>query len=150
MKKYYLYNVTFILFSSLALSGCHTNSRDQVLLTTKSQVELRSFQARAFDTSDKAATLRTIISTLQDLGFVIYKADAMLWSVSATKFGKSAEHEQAYQLKMTVSVRERRKGRLIVRANAQFNLLAVEDPTPYQQFFSALSKALFLAANKVD
>ena len=150
MKKYYLYHLTFILFSSLALSGCQTNSRDQVLLTTKSQVELRSFQARAFDTSDKAATLRTIISTLQDLGFVVNKADAMLGSVSATKFGKSAEYEQAYQLKMTVSVRERRKGRLIVRANAQYNLLAVEDPKPYQQFFSALSKSLFLAANKVD
>ena len=49
MKKYYLYHLTFILFSSLALSGCQTNSRDQVLLTTKSQVELRSFQARAFE-----------------------------------------------------------------------------------------------------
>ena len=37
-------------------------------------------------------------------------------------------------------------GQVMVRANAQFNgLKAIEDPQPYQDFFSALEKSLFLA-----
>jgi hypothetical protein len=39
---------------------------------------------------------------------------------------------------------------MIVRSNAQFNLQTVVDPEPYQQFFVALSKALFLEAQQVE
>jgi hypothetical protein len=117
---------------------------------TKSQVELRSFQARAFATADRQGTLRTIIVTLQDLSFVVDKADADLGTVSATKFGKTSDFSQPYQLKMTVTIRERGSAHLIVRANAQYGVTAVEDPEPYQQFFTALSKSLFLSANNVD
>jgi hypothetical protein len=38
---------------------------------------------------------------------------------------------------------------MIVRSNAQFNLQSVDDPEPYQQFISALSKALSLEAQKI-
>lgn len=39
---------------------------------------------------------------------------------------------------------------LMVRASAQYNLKAIEDPEPYQQFFASLSKAIFLTAPQVD
>jgi hypothetical protein len=39
---------------------------------------------------------------------------------------------------------------MIVRANAQYNTTAVEDPEPYQQFFAALERAMFLTAQQVD
>jgi len=39
---------------------------------------------------------------------------------------------------------------LLVRTNAQYNITAVENPEPYQQFFDALSKAVFLTAHPVD
>ena len=139
-----------VAFSTIAvLAACQTDSREQALLVTKSQVELRSFQSRAFDTNDREKTLRTIIATLQDLSFVVDKADATLGSVSATKFG-SGDMGSPYQLKMTVSVRPRNKDQLIVRANAQYNIVAVEDPEPYQHFYTALSKAMFLTAHNVD
>jgi hypothetical protein len=86
--------------------------------------------------------LPTIIATLQDLGFVIDDADESLGTVSGTK-------RSGYSLRMTVSVRLKGDMQLIVRSNAQFNLQTVEDPEPYQQFFSALSKALFLEAQKM-
>jgi hypothetical protein len=51
---------------------------------------------------------------------------------------------------MTVSIRPRGETQLIVRANAQYNITPVEDPEPYQQFFAALQKSLFLTAHNVD
>ncbi len=130
------------------LSGCQTNPNKQLLATDKSQVQLRSIQTRAFDTSDKAMVLRSVISTLQDLGFVLDNADLVLGSVSGTKFSK---HEYiAYPLKMTVTVRKRGQKQVLVRANAQYNIQEVNDPKPYQDFFTSLEKSLFLTANNVD
>ena len=104
---------------------------------------MRSIQTRAFDTTDKNLTLRTVIATMQDLGFVVDKADETLGLVSGTKLS-------GYQLKMTVTVRLRGQKQLLVRANAQYNRAAIEDPTPYQDFFNALEKAMFLTAHNVD
>jgi hypothetical protein len=53
-------------------------------------------------------------------------------------------------MRMTVSIRPRGEKQTIVRSNAQFNLMMVEDPEPYQAFFSSLSKALFLESHLVD
>ena len=129
--------------SILAVTSCQTDSRRQVLATSESQLALRQIQTRAFDTTDREHMLRTIIATLQDLSFVVDKADATLGSVSSTKLN-------GYQLRMTVTVRPRGETQLLVRANAQYNLVAVEDPEPYQQFFTALEKSLFLTAQQVD
>lgn len=135
--------VLFIAYFMLInLTACQS-SRSQLLATEESQVLLRSIQTRAFDTTDKNATLRTIMATLQDLGFVIDDADDVLGTVSATKLKR-------YALRMTVAIRPRGKTQLLVRANAQYNLRAVEDPEPYQQFFNALSKSMFLAAYQID
>lgn len=124
------------------LAGC-VSSREQILASSKSQLELRSIQTRAFDTTDREKTLRTVIATLQDLGFVINHADNTLGSVSATKLDN-------YALRMTVTVRPRGTTQLLVRASAQFNLVQVDNPEPYQQFFAALGRAMFLEAQQVD
>jgi len=50
-----------------------------------SAVELRSFQTRAFDTTDKHKMMRTIIAVLQDLGLIIDKTDEDLGMVTGTK-----------------------------------------------------------------
>lgn len=133
----------YLAAAAVLLAGCQTDSRKQILQTSASQVELRSFQTRAFDTTDALKTQRTVIATLQDLGFVVDKADATLGSVSATKLS-------GYQLRITVTVRPRGQKQLLVRANAQYNVQAVEDPAPYQSFFDALEKAMFLTAHNVD
>jgi len=130
-----------ILFSFVVV-GCAT-TQQRLLDSESSQVQLRSIQTRAFDTTDKEKTLRTVMSTLQDLGFVIDKADATLGTVSATKL-------KNYALRMTVTVRPRGETQLLVRANAQYNVQPVTDPEPYQQFFVSLEKAMFLTAHQAD
>jgi hypothetical protein len=132
--------------STLLLTGCQT-MKERVLDSSadgQTSVQLRSMQTRSFDTSDKAKTMRTVIATLQDLGFVVDKADLDLGSVSATKLS-------GYALRMTVSVRPSESGKsMIVRANAQYNNTPVTEPKPYQDFFVSLQKSLFLTANNVD
>ena len=128
---------------AIGLSSCQTDSRDQVLATSDSQVALRTIQSRVFDTSDRQGTLRTVIATLQDLGFVVDDANDTLGTVSATKL-------DGYALRITVSVRPRGKTQMLVRANAQYNVTPVKDPLPYQQFFAALEKSMFLSAQQVD
>ncbi len=131
-----------IAVSILALTACDMNP-PRPLLESGSQVELRGVQTRAFDTEDRQQTLRTVIATLQDLGFVIDKADATLGAVSATKL-------DGYELRMTVTVRPREPGGLLVRASAQYEMAPVESPETYQDFFAALEKSMFLAANAVE
>jgi hypothetical protein len=124
------------------VSGCQTDSRQQILATDKSQVALRSIQTRVFDTADQVLTVRTVISTLQDLGFTIDKVDQEVGVVSATKAGN-------YLMKMTISTRARGSEQVFVRASAQYNLNAVNDSSLYQKFFDALAQAMFLEANKI-
>lgn len=128
--------------SAALMSGC-ASSVDQVMKTDQGAVQLRSYQERAFDSADKEQTLRSVIATLQDLGFVLDKADLDLGIVSATKLA-------GYQLRVTVTVRPRGSSQMLVRANAQQGEKAVEDPKPYQDFFSALEKSMFLTAHEVD
>ena len=139
-KKYLIYFLPAII-SLIIFQGCATPKEQ--LLGAKEQVKLRSLQSRSFDTTEKKKTLRTIIATMQDLGFVIDKADEVLGTVSGTKL-------DGYALRLTVSVRPKGESQLIVRANAQYNITAVEDPAPYQNFFTSLEKAMFLTAHSVE
>ena len=135
-------SVFLVMLGAALLLGC-ASSIDQVMKTDQSAVQLRSYQERAFDTADKEQTLRSVIATLQDLSFVLDKADLDLGVVSATKLS-------GYQLRVTVTVRPRGSSQMLVRANAQQGELAVEDPKPYQDFFTALEKSMFLTAHQVE
>jgi hypothetical protein len=132
-----------LLLVTSAITGCVNNSTNSALDVGSNQVQLRQIQSRAFDTTDKAKTLRTVIAVLQDLGFVIDKADLELGTVTATKL-------DGYALRMSVSVRPRGTTQLMVRANGQYQEEAVTDPAPYQSFFNSLAKGMFLTAQNVD
>ena len=126
------------------ITGCAT-THDARILGADNQVELRSMQTRSFDTSDKTIVVRNVISTLQDLSFVIDKADTDLGTVSATRL------YNGNKVRMTVTARSSSTNKsTIVRANAQYNLKPIENPKIYQDFFSSLSKSLFLSANAVE
>ena len=131
----------FGLFLVIILVSC-AGKQQKILETSEPQVKLRSMQSRVFDITDQNRLLRTIIATFQDLGFVIDDAEESLGTVSGTK-------RSGYSLRMTVSIRPRVTGQVIVRSSIQCNLETVEEPEPYQYFFATLSKALFLEAQPV-
>jgi len=139
-----LLKIALFTVSLTLITGCAT-THDARILGADNQVELRSMQTRSFDTSDKIIVVRNVISTLQDLSFVIDKADTDLGTVSATRLYKGNK------VRMTVTTRPSSTNKsTIVRANAQYNLKPIENPKIYQDFFSSLSKSLFLSANSVE
>ena len=138
-----LYAICLLMLSP-AVAGCQRGpTPTEMLIPNQSQVSVRSIQTRAFDTTDRTRTMRTVIATLQDLEFVIDQGDETLSMVGATKLDN-------YNLRITVTARPRGETQTLVRANASFNQTVVNDAEFYQQFFVSLEHALFLAAHAVD
>jgi hypothetical protein len=130
------------LLCLLSLAGCATTTPVNIA-GAGTQLETRQIQTRQYDTLDKAMTLRSVIATLQDLGFTIDQADAELGTVTATRL-----HQ--YTMRMTVTVVKKKGSRISVRANARIGENAVTDAATYQDFFVVLDKAMFLTLHKVD
>ena len=141
MKRYE--RIAIVIVMVFALAGCATTA-NKAFENSESSVKLRSMQTRAFDTTDTKKMMQTVISTMQDLNFVIDKADLTLGSVTGTKFVNNCS------VVMTVTVRARGEKQLLVRVNAQVGVNSIDDPATYQDFFTALEKAMFLTAQKVD
>ena len=140
-----------VIATLIAFSGC-TSSKEQLMKMDESQVKLRSMQTRAFDSTEKDKMLRTVISTLQDLGYIVNEANEVIGTVSArtTHIKYKFLDKKKYPLLITVTVRPRGETQLLVRANAQYNQKAVENPLVYQNFFTVLGKSIFLTAHEVD
>ena len=132
----------------LALAGCAT-PQPELIASSKSAVELRSIQSRAFETGDKKKVYRAVLATLQDLGYTVTELEPDAGTATGDKLAI---------LKLTASVYSRGATRTIVRANAIVKLgpqvqqgHQVDAPEFYQKrFFEPLSKALFLEALLVE
>ncbi len=133
-----------VLATSVILCSCASaSSTSEVVTGSGTQLATRQVQTRYYDTLDKQMTMRSVIATLQDLGFTIDEADADLGTITATRL-----HD--YTMRMTVTVVKREGSRVSVRANARIGEDAVTDPATYQDFFVVLDKAMFLTLNQVD
>lgn len=134
--------IIITIISITCLTGCFANNASYVLGTNQSQVHTRNYQSRAFDTNDKALVLRAVVSTMQDLGFIINQADDKIGTISGSSFSNMSV--------LTVTIRQINQNRLIVRVIAQHNRKLIEDPTAYQNFFTSLSQSLFLEAHEIE
>ena len=124
------------------LHGCTTPETPKDLLApTDAQLKIRSIQTRTFDIADRNAAMRGVIASLQDLGFIIERANEALGLVTAARF---AEPNYYDVVSITVTVRQDMKDKLTVRANAIYNNKPIEDPKVYQNFFASLERSLFL------
>lgn len=143
MRRILNNKIIFFILAMGIIMGCANTAR-KAFDTDASQVQLRSIQTRAFDTTDKKMMMQNVISTMQDLDFVIDKADFLLGSVTGTKYFQNKI------ITMSVTVRPRGETQLLVRASGQYGLKNIKDAQTYQDFFTALGKSLFLTAHQVD
>jgi hypothetical protein len=131
-----------VIAGALALYGCAAPEPTQDLLApTEAQMKIRSMQTRTFDVKDRQQAMRGVIAALQDLGFIIERANEPLGLVTAARF---AEPNYYDVVGVTVTVRQETEGRMMIRANAIYNNKPVEDPKVYQNFFATLERSLFI------
>jgi hypothetical protein len=137
---------SWLLLLALALAACASPPPEpgSLLATTEEQMKLRTIQTRTFDTSDRKRAMRSVIAALQDLGFIIERANEPLGLVTAARF---AEPNWYDVVGVTVTVRESGPGQITIRANAIFNNEPVTAPEAYQNFFAALERSLFIGRN---
>lgn len=126
----------------LAAAGCDYGLRDFSQPPADSR-KLASIRSRAFETNDRDKVLRAVIATLQDLEFIVDRVDDSHHSVSGTKLDQ-------YLLRWSATVLPQGSTRMLVRANARYDVTPVLEPEPYQKFFAALARALSLEALPSD
>ena len=130
--------------SLLLLASCtQLTPRDIALEDPARQQQLRTLQTHTFAVDDRIRMLRAIITTLQDLDFVIDRADSRLGFISATKLDR-------YSLKISVLVDRAEPDRMLVRASLPLQSRDLDlfgtrstDDHYYQAFFASLEKNLF-------
>jgi len=115
-----------------------------LLQITDEQMKLRNMQTRTFDLDDRKKAMRGVIAALQDLGFIIERANEPLGLVTAARF---AEPRFFDVVGVTVTVRKVGDGKVLIRVNAIYNNAPITDPKVYQNFFASLERSMFIGRN---
>ncbi len=133
-----------ILGLALLLQACVGGAQKppkELLALNDAQMKIRSFQTRAFDAKDQNKVLRGVVAALQDLGFIVERANGPMGLVTAGKFGPNGRGI----VELTVTVLAKGEEQTEVRVNALFNTKPIEDPKIYQNFFTAVERSLFIS-----
>ena len=117
--------------------------REIIFDDTMTQLQVRSIQSRTFELTDRIKAMRAVIATLQDLDFVIDRADSRIGIITATKL-------RGYHLYITIKVDDRRSGPTLVRVfffakptyPGMYGVVKMPEAN-YQEFFTSLSKNVF-------
>ena len=161
--------ITAALIGSLVLlAACAAKKPVQ------SQLQIREFQTRTFPDTGMKLAMKAMMNVLQDDGFIIKQGSLDLGLLSAEKqvdveskgeafwavffSGSQARYKKNSIFECSVNVSDFGSA-VRVRANFQMRLInnkgelmevkRVEDPAYYQDFFSKVDKALFLAQQKL-
>jgi hypothetical protein len=135
-----------ILALAVSLAACVAPPEPppDLLAPDAAQMNLRNMQTRSFDVSDRNQAIRGVIAALQDLGFIIERANEPLGLVTGARF---AEPRWIDVVGVTVTVRPQENGQMSIRANAIFNNEPITDAQIYQNFFATLERSLFAGRN---
>jgi len=157
--------VVCCLVPVLILSGCIS---DDAPPPQPSQLEMRTFQTREYDTKDTKLVMKAVLNVLQDMGFIVNSADTDIGLLTASKWTniqhskkevKEAKKKEtplstSVVLDCTANISEFGKTQARVRVNFQQRTLdaagatmqasPITDAKFYQTFFSQVDKGIFL------
>lgn len=138
--------VTIAIVLTIGAGGCASppETPQNLLAPTDEQMKMRNLQTRQFDVSDRRFAMRAVIAALQDLGFIVERANEPLGLVTAARF---AEPNYFDVVGITVTVRSLNPTQITIRANAIYNNQPIRDPKVYQNFFATLERSLFIGRN---
>jgi hypothetical protein len=170
---------TFFLITLLVFSGCAGTIPPEALKWNKETLKDRQLQTRKYDTKKETEVLSACASLLQDLGFTLDESETKLGmllgskdrdatdggQVAAAVFlalltGSVIPVDSVQKMRASVITRFNEDGSsILVRVtfqrvvwNTQGQVTTTEsmkDPEIYQEFFTKLSKAIFLEAHEI-
>ncbi|ARN84338.1 hypothetical protein [Candidatus Nucleicultrix amoebiphila] len=165
-------NLFLVSVAALALVGCSQTS-DKISLE-KSQMQIREFQTRSYDTADAKAVMKTVLDVLQDDGYIVKNAVPDLGLLTATKEDDLEESGEAFWKTFWMGHHATWKKHAIIEAscnvsshNNQSKVRAnfvvkvmdnkggtvevkqIDDQAFYQKFFSKVDKGIFLNKEKL-
>lgn len=159
-----------MFIASLMILGCATTPATP----PKTQLEIREFQTRDYNTSDVKMVMKSLLNVLQDDNYIVKNANVELGLLSATKelnienkgeavilsllAGQSARWKKNSTIECSGNVTE--MGKVCkVRMNFQIKTLdnkggvvdvkTMEDPVFYQEFFAKVDKGIFIGKQKL-
>lgn len=141
----------------ISLAGCLPPPK-----STKTALELQSFQAKEFETSKKIAFASTL-SVLQDHGYIIGSASldtGLISGKSPTNSSNKIFYREMSDVKATAFVEEITPGRTKIRLNFVNSTsrsggygqrddqdYPIEDPLEYQEIFAKIQQGIFVRKN---
>lgn len=161
---------TSILGLALLLSACAPSNKN----TLKTQLQVRDFQTRSFDTQKTNEVLSAVVEAFQDQGFMVKNVVPEVGLVSASRdidveeegeafmqrffFGQNARWGKTSTVEATANVKTQ-GNKTKVRATFQEKVLnnmgtiddvhTIEDQRFYQDFFDKIGKSIFLENQKI-
>ncbi len=156
------------LLGMLAATACAT-AKPQ-----KTQLELREFQTRSYDTTDSKMVMKAVLNVLQDDSYIIKNASLDLGLLSATKevdvsnggskfwsillWGSNARWNNNAVIECSANISEAGE-QTRVRVNFQSKTLDnagavkevknVDDEAFYREFFAKVDKGIFIQDQKL-
>lgn len=158
------------IIMSIFVFGCTTT----VVTPEKTQLQIREFQTRMYDTNDTKMVMKAMLNVLQDDGFIVKNAVLDLGLLSAEKsvdienkgeaflavffMGVHATWKKASIIECTANVSEY-GNQARIRVNFQVKVLdnkggirevkQIEEEKYYQDFFSKVDKGIFIQKEKL-
>lgn len=158
----------WLLLASIGLSGCATGGGAPAM----TQLQIRAYQTRSFETKDTKLVMKAVLSVLQDEGFMIREANSDLGVLTATRetdveskfdrflaaLGSKGTWDKNSVFDVTINVSPFGE-QTRVRANFQLKTMnnvggvskvrAMGDEAYYQEFFAKVDKAIFIEKEKL-
>ena len=165
-------SVALLAVLVLGTAGCISMGGPQVAPQT--QLQIREFQTRAYETNDQTLVMKAMINVLQDDNYILKNADSDLGFLTATKevdlqnrkevfwstfwSGDKARWKKNSLVECSANVTQL-GGECRVRANFQIkvldntgNVISVEpvrDEAFFQEFFAKVDKGIFLQKERL-
>jgi len=163
-------NIYCLVLVTIFIIGCVTTPTTP----PKTQLEIREFQSREYDTDDMKLVMKSLLNVLQDDGYIVKVANVDLGLLSATKEINVENKGEAIILSLLAGHNARWKKNSIiecsgnvtqmgkvckVRMNFQVKTMdnkggvvdvkVIEDPVFYQTFFAKVDKGIFIGKQKL-
>ncbi|MBE2191333.1 MAG: hypothetical protein IAE63_04050 [Alphaproteobacteria bacterium] len=176
MKKIHL--IIVLTMMCLFIASCTETIPKSALQLSGDSLQLRQLQTRSFSSSNENKILLAGAGVLQDLGFNIDESETRLGVIVGSKdrdateagqiagavfmavmFGANMPVDKNQKIRASLITRPSGKGKTNLRITLQrvvwntqgqiSRTESISDPEVYRDFFSKLSKSIFLEANEI-